>query len=349
MLPLQLRSSFAAVSSGGFRRIGEKVRTVAGQLAVAAVVACAAVLPVPAGAVMAGPIEVPPGNASDSQPAVDGNSIARTRETGGSFEAKYRQIYGMLERDPALIARVRKVAARYDIDPVHIVGAIVGEHTYNVDAVDTAQAYYIKAMSYLGTPLRFQYKGELVSDFVARPEFDRCKSAHNDFDLWDCREEVWKASFRGRTVDGVSFPKDRFSRVFFQPLYAGQTFGLGQLSPIAALSVADIVARHSGRARIDMDHAPALYSAIMDPNTSLDYIAALTKVSIDSYRDIAGFDISRNPGITATLYNVGDVRDRAYKLKAANENARGVVYPQVNYMGWFVNTKADELRKLVKQ
>ncbi|WP_334175731.1 DUF1402 family protein [Pseudoxanthobacter sp.] len=314
-----------------------------------AVMTVAVMIPaVPAGAVMAGPVEVPPGNASSDQPAVDRNSVARTRETGGTFEAKYRQIYSLLERDPALIARIKKVAARYGIDPVHIVGAIVGEHTYNVDAVDTAQAYYVKAMSYLGTPIRFQYKGEAVSDFVARPEFERCKSERNDFDLWDCRDEVWKASFSGRTVDGVAFPKDRFSRVFFQPLYAGQTFGLGQLSPVAALSVADIVSKRSGRPPVDMDHAAALYSAIMDPNTSLDYIAALIKVSIDSYRQIAGFDISRNPGITATLYNVGDVRDRAYVLKAANARSGGVVYPQVNYMGWFVNTKADDLERLLK-
>ena len=33
--------------------------------------------------------------------------------------------------------------------PMHIVGAIVGEHTYNVDAYDRLQTYYVKAVAYL--------------------------------------------------------------------------------------------------------------------------------------------------------------------------------------------------------
>ena len=37
----------------------------------------------------------------------------------------------------------------YGIDPLHIVGAIVGEHTYNVDAYDRLQTYYVKAIAYL--------------------------------------------------------------------------------------------------------------------------------------------------------------------------------------------------------
>ena len=40
-----------------------------------------------------------------------------------------------------------------------MVGAIVGEHTYNVDVIDSLQAYYVKALAYLGEAnLRFGYK-----------------------------------------------------------------------------------------------------------------------------------------------------------------------------------------------
>jgi hypothetical protein len=53
--------------------------------------------------------------------------------------------------------------------------------------------------------------------------------------LWTCREEVWETTFRGKKVDGKSFPDNRFGAVFFQPFYAGQTFGLGQLNPLTAL------------------------------------------------------------------------------------------------------------------
>ena len=50
-------------------------------------------------------------------------------------------------------------------------------------------------------------------------------------------------------------------------------------------------------------------------------MAALIKVEIDAYKRIAGFDISKNPGITATLYNLGDAATRARELKATNDSA----------------------------
>ena len=46
---------------------------------------------------------------------------------------------------------------------------------------------------------------------------------------------------------------------------------------------------------------------------------ATLKKSIDAYAEIAGFDISQNPGITATLYNVGNPEARAHALKRENE------------------------------
>ena len=49
----------------------------------------------------------------------------------------------------------------------------------------------------------------------------------------------------------------------------------------------------------------------MDPDLTLPYVAATLRNRIDAYRDIAGFDISQNPGITATLYNVGNPEARA--------------------------------------
>ena len=69
------------------------------------------------------------------------------------------------------------------------------------------------------------------------------------------------------------------------------------------------------------------------------------------YKQIAGFDISQNPGITATLYNLGDAATRARELKAENDKraAKGKppVYPQENFYGWLVNDKEAELRALL--
>jgi hypothetical protein len=292
-------------------------------------------------------ITAPPGNRAAEQPEIDMSSIKRAGETKESFEAKYRRIYALLKRDKTLIRAIKRSAKTYGVDPVHLVGAIIGEHTYNVGGLDSAQSYYVKALAYLGTKdLAFGYKVESVTDFVSRPQFERCQGLESDYDLWTCREDVWDETFRGKTVDGKAFPRDRFSKVFFQPLYAGQTFGLGQINPLTALTVSDMVHRKSGLPRLDARRAPQLYQAIMDPNMSLDYMAAIIRLSIDVYRDTGGVDISGNPGLTATLYNVGDVKARARALAAARKKDKSVL-PQENYYGWLVNDRLDELRALL--
>mgnify|MGYP001809754199 CR=1 FL=1 len=291
-------------------------------------------------------VDVPPGNRSKLQPPIDMSSIKRTGETKESFEGKYNRIVGLLKRDPGLIRSIKKSAGRYGIDPIHMIGAIVGEHTYNVGVIDNAQAYYVKALAYLGTKeLVFGYQGQSIDDFLARDEFETCKQSSN-YDLWTCREGVWNKSFRGKKVDGTAYPNDRFSKVFFQPLFAGQTFGLGQINPLTALMVTDIVHQKSGLPELDADQAPAVYQAIMDPQSSLDYMAAIIRLSIDVYRDTAGVDISDNPGITATLYNVGDVKVRARAL-AAERKRNKKAWPVENYYGWLVNDRIEQLRALL--
>jgi hypothetical protein len=122
-----------------------------------------------------------------------------------------------------------------------------------------------------------------------------------------------------------------------------------------------MVVRVSSLPQLDAERAPEVYKAIMDPDSTLEYVAAVIRTAIDGYRDIAGMDISGNPGITATLYNLGDVRERAKQLKqlntgnggkgangkAANGSNGAKALPQENYYGWLVNDKIDELRALV--
>jgi hypothetical protein len=292
---------------------------------------------------------VPPGNRSAEQPGVPGASTKRTKASGGSFETKYRKVYALLKNDRALRGKIVEAANAYGIDPMHIVGAIVGEHTYNVDAYDRLQTYYVKAVAYLKADLSFAYEGENVDDFVQRPQFSECTAA-DSYTLWTCREQVWNRSFRGKTVSGTSFPDNRFAAVFFQPYYAGQTFGLGQLSPLTALQMSDLVHQVSGLPRLDAANPNQVYETIMDPDLTLNYVAAALKKSIDSYARIAGFDISENPGITATLYNVGNPDARASALKRENGEraARGEAprFPEENYYGWLVNEKLPELQAL---
>ena len=205
-------------------------------------------------------------------------------------------------------------------------------------------------MSYLGSSFSFDYQGETVDDFIARPQFDECASARGSYAAWTCREAVWDAEFRGRTVGGKSFPNNRFSAVFFQPFYAGQTFGIGQLNPLTALQMSDMVAQVSGLPRLDHRDPQAVYRTIMDPDHTLPYVAATLKKSIDAYRTIAGFDISHNPGITATLYNVGAPERRARVLRAENDRRAAAgeppKLPEENYYGWLVNDRLADLQAL---
>ncbi len=300
-------------------------------------VALTATIPAFAGAMTL----VPEGNRNVEQPKIPGASVRRTRAGRTTFDDKYDKIKDLLSTDKRLIAKIKSTASDYGIDPIHMIGAIVGEHTYNVDAYDRLQTYYVKAAAYAGNSFRFGYGDETIAQFVSRPEFDKCDVANDSYKLWSCRETIWEKTFRGKSVGGKSFPDNRFSAVFFQPFFAGQTFGLGQVNPLTALMLSDMVAKTSNYPKLDENKAAEVYDAIMDPDKSLAYMAANIRRSIDDYKSIAGMDISRNPGITATLYNTGGSPQRAAALRA-----RGGL-PEENYYGWLVNDKLAELKSLL--
>ncbi len=305
----------------------------------AALLAFTAASLVPAGAVTL----VPAGNRHAEQPPVPGASKRRTKAGKTTFDRKYEKVVKLLAHDKALIGKIKSVAGQYGIAPIHMVGALVGEHTYNVDAYDRLQSYYVKAAAYSGDQFRFAYEGQSIGELLAMPQFSECDGKSGSYELWTCRERVWNKAFSGKTVGGKSYPRNRFSAVFFQPFFAGQTFGLGQINPLTALELSDLVARVSGYPKLDENDAGKVYDAIMDPDKSLAYMAASIKMSIEEYRKIAGVDISKNPGITATLYNVGNPRERAYELKARGPG----VLPEENYYGWLINDKLAELEGLL--
>lgn len=295
---------------------------------------------------------VPPGNRNAAQPDVPAASGRRTAQLKTSYQRKYEKIRDLIATNSELREKIRAAAKAYGIAPIHIVGALVGEHTYNVDALDRMQTYYVKAMAYMESGVAFAYDGESIDDFIARPEFAECDAARGDEARWSCREDVFTRVFRGRTVDGRRYPDNRFGAVFFQPFYAGQTFGLGQINPLTALTVSDVVNRVSGYPELDPGKAPEVYQAIMDPDRSLAYMAAVLRSSIEAYRDIAGMDISGNPGITATLYNVGNPLARARALAAENARLKAAGQPprlpEENYYGWLVNDKLGELEAVLR-
>ena len=271
---------------------------------------------------------------------------------GSSYSQKYKKIYTLLATDKHLMANIKKAAAHFGIDPIHIVGSIVGEHTYNINTYDTLQTYYVKALQYVDNQtLVFEYRGETAEKLFQRPQFAKCETIDNLYAKWDCRQTVWNTVFYGKIVDGRLYPRDRLHRVFFQPMFSGQTFGIGQISPVAALMVTDTVHAKAGLPLLSIDKAAVVYQQIMNPDTSILYIAANIRASIDAYKRIAGFDISQNPGITATLYNLGDAVTRASQLRAINQvraqKGQPPQWPEENFYGWFINEHAADLRKLL--
>ena len=112
--------------------------------------------------------------------------------------------------------------------------------------------------------------------------------------------------------------------------------------------LSDAVARVSGYEKLDDNDAAAVYNAIMDPDHSLAYMAAAIRKSIDDFKSIADLDISKNPGLTSTLYNLGGSQQRAAALAQKNRQSGGSpVWPEENYYGWLVNEKLPELQKLL--
>lgn len=293
-----------------------------------------------------------PGNLNKEQPQIPGASTNRTSALNKTFDQKYAKVLKLLRDDTGLMSDIKTVAKQFKIDPIHMIGAIVGEHTYNVDAMDRAQSYYVKAMSYISSSIKFEFDGESVEKFVTRPEFEKCLDLESSFALWSCRENMWNAKFRGKKVGDKKFPNNRFSAVFFQPFYAGQTFGIGQLNPLTALMMTDKVHEVTGTRKISEADGKEVYATIMDPRKTLPYIAATLASSIDAYKEYAGFDISGNPGVTATLYNTGEAVARAKVLGAKNKIRKRAgllpLPPEENYYGWLINEREDDLRALLK-
>jgi len=71
--------------------------------------------------------KVPPGNRNVEQPAVPGGSAKRTAALKTTYEAKYKRVVALLRGDEKLRRKIIQTARRFSLDPIHMIGAIVGE------------------------------------------------------------------------------------------------------------------------------------------------------------------------------------------------------------------------------
>lgn len=254
----------------------------------------------------------------------------RLRATRGKVPLKLQRTLTVLKSD-RMIPKIKRTAAAYGIDPIHIVGAIVGEHAFNYDIRDNLQQVALQ----FGRRLRnveFECGGVPLETVLAQPQFAQCRGA--SYRYWTCADNVWFSQMRGKVVAGHKMPRRNLTEACFNPFATGQTYGLGQLSPVTALKMSDL----TKLPKLSYKDADRVYERIIDPDESLHVIAAVIVDSIRAYREV-GVDISNRPGITATLYNLGNPRERARKSRGN---------PKVNYYGAFVEDHIDVLYELLR-
>lgn len=243
-----------------------------------------------------------------------------------------------------------KAAQIYNIDPVHILAAIMGEHTFNVDLLDSLQTYGVRLKVWKSFFSKEQHPFLEISHC---PEMNICSNASSEAERWDCYSATWERKFRGKMACDKDFTQKNSSLMmtFFDPRGVGKTYGFGQMGPILILSLTDRVSQASGFPFLKLEDIEEVYKAALDPRITIHYIAAQIATSIEIYKIEAGFDISQNPGITATLYNLGLTKNRARSLKSANQKQiranQSISVPQVNYYGWLINYKEAELRNFL--
>lgn len=270
-----------------------------------------------------------------------------------AIEKKYQKALVKIARTSGVLDEMRKAGRIYGIDPIVILGTMIGEHSFNVGAADMGQDLIA---SWTGRwAKRFLMNSEDLQILMNSPRVSKECNKHlsvSHADYWDCVAYVWNRDFMGNPDDAVEQDNMGFRTKFFNPVGVGLTYGLGQLDPIRALMVADIVNKSSGLPMISVQDPEGLYSAILDPLSGVHYVAANITLYIKAYLEIANFDIRQNVGVVATLYNFGKEKSFArkkYKANVANlTSGRAIVPPMESYYGFFVNEKLPDLQRLLQ-
>lgn len=241
---------------------------------------------------------------------------------------------------------IRRAARTFGISPSLVAAAIAGEHAMNVEIKDSAQN--MAARAYIQADAWAQMNQDPsrnLSALIELPAYQECKQNSQDYDRWICIVDTWNRQSLGRALMGRRTFFIQFTSHFFNPnqfVDMGMTFGVGQMSPVRALMVDDYVAR-AGREPIDFwnkGDTARIFNKILNPNDVVYYIAATISYSIAIYKS-GGFDISENPGVVATLYNIGN--EKITLRRTLRENR----LPETNDLGKWVNQNIDEIKKIV--
>jgi hypothetical protein len=115
------------------------------------------------------------------------------------------------------------------------------------------------------------------------------------------------------------------------------TFGFGQLNFERALEAEAIAAAVEKRPLRTNDQVK---EALMTPEGAVYYAAALVRQAQDLYL-AAGYDLSEDPAVLTTLYNIGKINERLERTKKEGR------LPQPNYFGAYVLKNKDRFNEIV--
>ncbi len=237
-----------------------------------------------------------------------------------------------------LLQEAVRLSKIFQIDPLDILAPIIGENSFNGFIDRTIQDSYHKMIQQSD----IEKMSEKMSQITNNTEAQKCLSS-NISNYWKWRCVIFYS------VNSANNSNGDLIRGFYS--FSGPksgTFGIGQVQPFLLWSLNDIVVAKTKYAKFELNDLDKPMHIIFNNKEMLAYIAANAVVSIQVYKSVAGVDISKNSGLTTTLYNLGDEYKRAYNLKL-QKNYSADTMPQVNYMGWYVNTFEQKIRSYLKK
>lgn len=239
--------------------------------------------------------------------------------------------------EQGLIAEAIRLGKAFNIHPMHILGPIIGENSFNGAIDQTIQDSFAKMFN----ETDFKTMSARMKMISEDPATVGCMSL-NISNYWKWRCILHKSGYlaNGSNRDFIFW--------FYQISNKGQgTFGLGQIQPFLLWSVNDLVVEKTkslgySYKKFNLTDMKTPFQVIFNNKEMLAYIAAMAHVSINVYKQVAQVDLSQNPGLTTTLYNLGDEYQRAYMSTVRGGD------PQVNFMGWYVNRFEDAINNYLK-
>ena len=239
--------------------------------------------------------------------------------------------------EQGLLAEAIKLGKIFNINPLHILGPIIGENSFNGSIDQTIQNSFAKMFN----ESDFEVMSSRMKMITEDPKAKGCMTvAAANYWKWRCLLHNTSYLANGSNRD--------FTWWFYQISNTGKgTFGLGQAQPYLLWSVSDLVVQKTkpfgyNYKTYALTDLKTPFQIIFNNKEMLAYIAAMTYLSINVYKQVAKVDISQNPGLTTTLYNLGDEYQRAYLVTLRDSD------PQVNFMGWYVNKFEDAIEKYLK-